>query len=245
MLPVTYSADLVMYWFGNAGILIPGFFFHFYFIFSGLSEKVPNVIYPWIFYLPVGFVAATYLTGTNIINNEEFVQTGYWIYPVFNDSYLMTLTAANVVSVLIVFLLVYSLLKSRTKAEAKLYKVLLFVASLVLIWDVVFGYWEFRGVLPPHPYIFAGLFWAGALFYAMNRLDFMERYDRRYELLYQRNRTAILFVKRDGVIHSANPSAEQLLEKKGLEGSFFTSFLAWMRECGRAWILMQPLEAGV
>lgn len=222
--PVAMSPAFVTYWFGNAGLLVFSTSLHFIFRVSNLWKKMPRLLYPGIFYLPMVIVLFTYVFQTNVINSQQFDRIGLFIYPEFNTSYLITMTVGNVFHVLVIGLLVYARTHLRD-ARRGIINVLLGVALIVLVWDVVFGYNSFYGVMPPYAYMYGGLFWAAALTIAMRRFDYLASYQKRFATLYNLNPSAILLVDRHGRIESANPAAYTLLKEHDLLGHPFADYL--------------------
>ncbi|WP_286949555.1 sensor domain-containing diguanylate cyclase [Exiguobacterium sp. UBA4551] len=222
--PIESSPAFVTYWFGNAGLIVFSTSLHFIFRVSNLWKRMPRLLYPWIFYLPMGVVLTTYVFQTNVINSQQFTQVGQFIYPEFNTQYLVTMTVGNGFHLLVIGLLVYA----RTQlndARRGIINVLLSVAVLVLAWDIVFGYWSFYGIMPPYAYMYGGLFWAGALAIAMRRFDYLASYQKRFATLYNLNPSAILLLDREGRIESANPAAHQLFETDELTACTFSTYL--------------------
>ncbi|OAN10250.1 sensor domain-containing diguanylate cyclase [Exiguobacterium undae] len=222
--PVAMSPAFVTYWFGNAGLLVFSTSLHFIFRVSNLWKKMPRLLYPGIFYLPMAIVLFTYVFQTNVINSQQFDRIGLFIYPEFNPSYLITMTVGNVFHVLVIGLLVYARTHLRD-ARRGIINVLLGVALIVLVWDVVFGYNSFYGIMPPYAYMYGGLFWAAALTIAMRRFDYLASYQKRFATLYNLNPSAILLVDRYGRIESANPAAYTLLKEQDLLGHPFADYL--------------------
>jgi len=157
LLPIEYSPALITYWFGNFGILILCFFTHVLFKISALDRKMPRFTYPTVFYLPLIPVFLTYLLQDNIMNSQNFVQDGIWIYPEFNLAYYITMTAGNLFHLIVIGMLYYARTQMRLDAQKRIMKLLIYVTMVVLLWDIVFGYVDFRGVMPPYPYMYAGL----------------------------------------------------------------------------------------
>ncbi|WP_280771184.1 histidine kinase N-terminal 7TM domain-containing diguanylate cyclase [Salipaludibacillus daqingensis] len=224
LVPIEYSPALVTYWFGNAGILIPSLFFHFTFKLAGFDKKMPKYLYPYIFYVTLIPILLTFIFRENIMNSQDFVQVGMWIYPEFNSAYIMTLTIANFFSAFIIGFMVYLHRRSASEAKKQMFTLLIIVAFIAFIWNIIFGYFEFRGVMPPYPYIFAGLFWAVALGYATRKFDFLASYNKRFATLYNLNPASIILVNKDGIIESSNPAAKNLLHVDSLSNQSFHQF---------------------
>ncbi|MGA9466847.1 MAG: diguanylate cyclase [Exiguobacterium marinum] len=208
--PIEYSPALITYWFGNAGILIFIFSIHFILNITGVGAKAPRWLYPWVVYLPLIPIVLTYVQRENITNSQRFEQVGIWIYPEFNSSYLVTLTVGNIFHTLIIFLIFYALRRTERREHQRVLRMLFWTALIILVWDIVFGYFQFRGFIPPYSYMYGGLVWAVALVIAMNRLDFLTSYVKRYGTLYNLNPSAILLIDSDGRVESTNPAARTL-----------------------------------
>lgn len=210
LLPVTYSPALVTYWFGNAGILIFVCSIHFIMNVTGVGKRLPRWIYPYVLYVPFIPVILTFVLQRNIINSQQFDRIGLWIYPEFNTSYLVTMTVGNVFHFGIILLLSYALKRAERREHQRVLRMLIWTAIIVLVWDIVFGYLQFRGTMPPYSYMYGGLVWTIALVIAMNRLDFLASYTKRYGTLYNLNPSAILLLDHRGRVESANPAAQTL-----------------------------------
>jgi diguanylate cyclase (GGDEF)-like protein/PAS domain S-box-containing protein len=167
----------------------------------------------------------TYIRRENIINSQQFEQVGIWIYPEFNSSYLITLTVGNIFHILIIGLIFYALKRAERREHQRVLRMLFWTANVVLIWDIVFGYFQFRGLIPPYSYMYGGLVWAVALVIAMNRLDFLTSYVKRYGTLYNLNPSAILLIDPDGKVESANPAARTLFHTVRVVNERFVDLL--------------------
>lgn len=223
--PIEASPAFVTYWFGNAGIFIFVCSVHFIVKLSGYGERMPKWLYPYAIYLPLLTVFLTFIRQENIINSQQFDQVGIWYYPEFNFSYLMTMTFGNVFHFFVILLLIYAIKKAERNEHQRVLRMLIITAVLVLVWDIVFGYLQFRGVMPPYSYMYGGLVWAVALVIAMNRLDFLASYAKRYSTLYNLNPSAILLVDDEGRIESANPAARRLFHTVRVVNEQFVDLL--------------------
>ncbi|ELK48430.1 sensor domain-containing diguanylate cyclase [Halobacillus sp. BAB-2008] len=223
---ISYSPFITTYLFGNAGLLLLSLSLHFIFKVTHLYKRMAAYLYPWIFYVPAVPVLLTLLLQTNLTNSAAFEHVGLFHYPEYNTEYLMTMTIGNVFHFGIVLLLVYLYKTARVPVQKRVLKTLMIVAGLVLIWDVIFGYLEIRGFLPPYPYIYGGIIWAFALNIAMKKFDFLASYSRRFSILYDLNPSSILLIDRKGRIDSANPATNKLLRYVKLTGHNLTDSLA-------------------
>lgn len=223
--PIEASPAFVTYWFGNAGILIFVCSVHFLVKVTGIAAKLPKWIYPYAIYLPLVPVALTFIRRENILNSQRFDQVGPWIYPEFNASFLTTMTIGNVFHFLVIVLLVYGLKQSQYLEHQRVLRMLVKTACILLVWNIVFGYIQFRGILPPFAYMYGGILWAGAIVVAMNRFDFLASYAKRYGTLYNLNPSAILLVDDRGRIESANPAARTLFHTVRVVNERFVDLL--------------------
>ncbi|MEC0227523.1 sensor domain-containing diguanylate cyclase [Paenibacillus alba] len=211
-LPIAYSGVLAAKWFGSVGILIPGIGIHVLSRFARLDRRMPRYIYPYVFYVPVIVVLINLFSKQRIISTEQFNQVGIWKMPVLDTPYFITITVSLVVSAL--FLLIIARGKSNASSVERkaIYTVLSRGASLVLIWTALTGYVDFGDILPPYPYIYAGLIWCFTLRLAMIKFDFLNFIDKKYEKLFNLNPAAILLLDQHGRMKEANPSAKQLFQ---------------------------------
>ncbi|WP_232819465.1 PAS domain-containing protein [Exiguobacterium sp. TNDT2] len=182
-------------------------------------------MYPYAIYLPLVPVALTFIRQENILNSQRFDQVGVWIYPEFNTSYLTTMTVGNLFHFLVILLLMYALKRSERSEHERVLRMLIWTAVAVLIWDIIFGYIQLRGIMPPYAYMYGGLVWAVALVVAMNRLDFLASYAKRYGTLYNLNPSAILLLDDTGCIESANPAARTLFHTVRVVNERFVDLL--------------------
>lgn len=224
--PIEYSPTLVTYWFGNIGLLIPCLFLHYLAKMSNFDRKLPKWLTPYIFYTPLLPVLFTIVFQQNVMNSQNFVQIGLYKYPEFNISYITTLTAANIFHSLIIIITIYVHKKVKVPEQKKLVSLLIFVGTVVLLWDIIFGYFSFREVIPPYPYIFGGIIWSMALSYAMYKFDFLSSFNKRYQTLYNLNPAAIVLVDSNGMIKDANPAAKQLFQTEIITKQPFSNFIA-------------------
>lgn len=226
LLPIRYSEAVVMYVFGNAGLIIPSVFLHFMMEFSGLKRKFPRFLYPWVLYLSLIPVVLTFITGENLTNSSAFQAVGMFYYPELDGQYYLTLTAANGFGLAIAGI-TWSMYKKESHSRKKsLLGFLVITLILGFLWTTIFGYFDFRGVMIPYPYIISSLIWAIAISYAMRKLDFLESSYKRFETFFNVNPSAIVLVNPDGDITQANPAAEQLFQSGNLQGASFRPFIA-------------------
>ncbi|WMT40982.1 hypothetical protein RE628_28630 [Paenibacillus sp. D2_2] len=98
--PLEYSPILSAVWLSSTGILIPGFGAHFLIKLTHLDQKMPRVIYPYVFYLPLLFVVINLATGADLISSQQFYEQGMWKLPVYNTGYYIAMTSSVVMDLL-------------------------------------------------------------------------------------------------------------------------------------------------
>ncbi|MBO8155701.1 MAG: sensor domain-containing diguanylate cyclase [Bacillaceae bacterium] len=211
-LPIEYSSILADKWFSSIGVIIPSLGFHFIGKITHLNKKMPRYVYPYVFYIPLPFILLNFLTENAMFSSQEFVQTGIWKVPVFNGAYYSMVTMGNIVILLYMVILALSFKTVRTKEMKKLYQTLLYTMTLMLLWTSIFGYFSFGSLLPPHPFIYAGIIWSVALKLSMNRYNFLTDFKSRYKKLFNLNPLSILLINETGRIIDVNPGAKKLLK---------------------------------
>ncbi|MBM7580621.1 sensor domain-containing diguanylate cyclase [Jeotgalibacillus terrae] len=229
---VSYSPILITYVFGNAGLLILCLSIHFIIKITGVNKKIPSFLYPWIFYLPAIPIPLTLIFQVNFTNSTVFEREDLFIYPEFNAAYIGTMAGGLTLSFVIIWMLHQLGKKAVAPQQKKIISLLIVVAILVQIWNFVFGFFEFRGIMPPYPYIYGGLIWIGALAYGMRKFDFLASYHKRFSTLHEINPSPILLIDHSGMIESANPAALSFIGVKNLKGKQFTDYISEDRKDG-------------
>ncbi|MDZ5710630.1 sensor domain-containing diguanylate cyclase [Jeotgalibacillus haloalkalitolerans] len=229
---LSYSPFLITYVFGNAGLLILCLSIHFIIKITGVYEKFPSFLYPWVLYIPALPIPLTLIFQSNFTNSTSFEREGLFIYPDFNAAYLATMGAGLTLSFFIIWMLHQLGKKAVAPQQKRIISLLIVVAILVQVWNFIFGIFEFRGTMPPYPYIYGGIIWIGALAYGMKKFDFLASYHKRFSTLHEINPSPILLIDREGMIESANPAALALLGEQSIKGKQFTDYLSDDRKEG-------------
>ncbi|MNO20994.1 Cyclic di-GMP phosphodiesterase Gmr [compost metagenome] len=231
--PLEYSPKLSSIWLSSVGIIIPGLCFHFLIKFTRLDAKMPRLIYPYIFYLPLVFVVVNLATGAEMISAQQFYQSGMWNLPVYNKGYYIAMTSSILTDLLFLIPLWFAKMKAGTREQKSIYNQLVIGIIASVIWHVVFGYINYGDNLPPYPYLYSGIIWCYFLRHTMRRHDFLNLYDKRYEKLFNMNPDPIILVNLKGTIKNANPEAIELFGSENLK-SF--SFFDLLDQEIKAWI---------
>ena len=220
MLPMAYSPVLASIWFANIGVIIPGLGFHLLARLIGLDKRLPKPWFPYLFHVLLLAIPATLISHQELISAQEFVMRGVWKWPVANAAYYGTLTASLVLS-LIPIILLRIVRKKNSHAVYRehngILRLLEYGSLLTFAWVAVFGYFRFGEVLPPYPYLYAGLIWCFVLRLAMKKYEFLNHAHHRYEKLFQLNPRPILLVSLTGQVKEANPSARGMFSQINLK----------------------------
>ncbi|MHA7966007.1 GGDEF domain-containing protein [Paenibacillus sp. CAU 1782] len=222
MLPIEYSPALSALWFANVGIAIPGLGFHLLAKLMGLDKRFPRPWYPYLFHVLLLAIPAGFFSHRELISAQQFVDTGFWKWPVANDAYYGTLTASLVLSLIpIIWLRIVRKRKGRASLAGHygIFRWLEYGSLLTVCWVVVFGYFRFNEVIPPYSYLYAGLVWCFILRMVMRKYEFLNFSSHRYEKLFHLNPQPILLVSMSGDIKEANPSARQMFDNVDLDSA--------------------------
>lgn len=215
-LPIEYSPIISAVWFSTSGIMIPGLGFHFFVKVTKLDHKMPRYLYPYIFYTPVILVIVNILQIDETIAVTRFYEEGIWKLPVYHTPYYITMTACVINNLLYVIPLIIGIRNAGSHELRAIYKQLAVGVVLSAAWFAIFGMIDFRGILPPYPYLYGGIVWCYFMRRTMRKFDFLKFTDKRFEKLFQLNPTAILLADMNGNIKEANPSAQQMFRSISL-----------------------------
>lgn len=226
MLPLSYSPMISVIWFSTAGITITGFGLHLFIKLAGLEHKMPRYWFPGFCYLPTLLVIVNLIVNDQMISGNEFHQVGIWKLPVYNEAYYIAMIGSNV------FNLIYVMILSRGKKHAAsaqhsaIYTELMIGVTVTAFFNLIIGLIDFKGLLPPYPYIYGGFAWCVLLRRTMLKYDFLNHIDKRYEKLFNLNPAAIMLMDVRGEMKEANPSAKQLCEEMKLDYARFYDMLS-------------------
>lgn len=221
LLPLAYSPLLAAYWFAPVGIAIPGLGFHFLIKYTGMDKRLPRRIYPWIFYLPLIMIPVTWIAGKSYIASQVFYQEGVWKQPLYNTAYYAALCTSLLISTLsLIFLIAVSRRRPELAARPN-FRMLVLSTKVTLAWAALFGFLHPHTLLPPYPYLYAGLIYCFFLRLAMVKHDFLDDQARQYEQLFALNPAAALVLDDTARIRRANPCAQELFSRISLEQAPF------------------------
>ncbi|WP_438351066.1 sensor domain-containing diguanylate cyclase [Paenibacillus sp. FA6] len=212
-LPIEYSPMISAIWFSTAGIMFPGLGLHLFMKLTRLEHKIPQYIFPYICYLPVVFVLINILFfNEQMISVNEFHQVGIWKQPVYNKAYYAAMIGSNFFNVLYLMILAKGKMNASTDGLKGIYNRLMLGICITGFINLTVGMIDFKGYLPPYPYIYGSIAWCIILRHTMMRYDFLNHIDKRYEKLFNLNPSAIMLIDLNGNMKEANPSAKQLFD---------------------------------
>lgn len=215
-LPIEYSPIISAAWFSTAGITITGFGLHLFVKLAHLNRRMPRWLFPYIFYTPTVLVIINLFVNDQMISGNEFHQVGIWKLPVYNAAYYIAMVGSNLFNVLYVLILLKGKKRSGSRELNGIFNELIAGVIVTAFFNLVIGTIDFRGYLPPYPYIYGALAWCILLRRTMLKYDFLTHLDKRYEKLFNMNPAAILLFDLEGGLREANPSARQLFASMGL-----------------------------
>lgn len=212
-LPLSMSPLITAAWFSVAGITITGFGLHLFLKLTHLEYVMPKRIYPAICYVPTVLVLLNLFFNDEMISGSAFHIVGIWKLPVYNAAYYIAMIGANVFNVLYVYILIQGIRRTGEQAKKGIYKQLIAGVLVTAFFNLVIGTIDFKGWLPPYPYIYGSLLWCILLRQTMKKYEFLNHTDSRYEKLFNLSPTAILLTDLEGNVREANPSAHQLFQE--------------------------------
>lgn len=215
-LPIEISPVISVVWFSTAGITIVGLALHFFLKLTRFDRRMPRLLYPYLCYLPTALALVNLLFNDQMISGNEFQQVGIWKLPVYNDAYYIAMVGSNLFSAIFMAILHVGKRRAATRELKDMYHELLVGAIVTVLVNLAVGLVDFKGALPPYPYIYGGFVWCLLLRRTMKKYDLLNRVDNRYEKLFLLNPSAIVLADEYGKVKEANPSARQLFGSIGL-----------------------------
>ncbi|WEK55786.1 MAG: sensor domain-containing diguanylate cyclase [Candidatus Cohnella colombiensis] len=224
-LPIEYSPLISVVWFSTAGILITGFGLHLFIKLTQLEHKMPRYIFPYFCYFPVVIVLINLIFNDQMISGNEFNQVGIWKLPVYNAAYYIAMIGSNFFNVIYVIILARGKKNASTSELREVFRQLILGVTVTAFFNLVIGLIDFKGYMPPYPYIYGAFAWCLLLRHTMVKYDFLNHIDKRYEKLFNLNPAAIMLMDLHGNVKEVNPSARKLFEQLNLDHVDSTHFL--------------------
>ena len=215
-LPIEYSPLLTAAWFAPAGITIVGLGLHLFVRLTHMHHRMPKWLYPHLFYLPTVVIILNLFFNDRMVSGSAFHQVGIWKLPVYNLEYYIAMIGSHLYILLYVIILQYGRMKAASKELGAIYNELTVGVIVVAFFNFFFGLVDFKGYLPPYPYIYGDVAWCILLRRTMLKYDFLNHLDKRYAKLFNMNPAAIVLYDLKGNLREVNPSARQLFESMDL-----------------------------
>jgi hypothetical protein len=173
ILPVENSAYIHDYMTVVAGLFIVMFGFHFFAKVSKMEEIMPKWLYPGLFYVPLLFLVFHIFTIDPSQTIENYVRQGYWIYGKLDMAYYMAVLTSSLISLPSYFMLRNGIKRVHTKQDIELLKFLSWTVLTIIVVILVLGLPNYRGTLPPYPYLYTGVLLAVLFTYSMLKYNFL------------------------------------------------------------------------
>jgi diguanylate cyclase (GGDEF)-like protein/PAS domain S-box-containing protein len=210
-LPLEFSPILTASWFALSGITIVGLGLHLFVKLTHFGHKFPKIVYPYLFYLPTVLVALNLIFNDQMISGGAFYQAGIWKMPVYNTAYYIAMFGSNLFNVLYLAILWRGIANSPQKELRGIYRHLMYGVLVTVFFNLI-GTIDFRGYLPPYPYIYGSLLWCVLLRQTMRKYEFLNHADIRFEKVFNMSPAAIVLTDLEGNVKEANPAARKLFE---------------------------------
>jgi diguanylate cyclase (GGDEF)-like protein len=211
-LPIEYSSVLTAAWFSVSGITIVGLGLHFFVKLTNLEHKFPKYVYPYLFYLPTVIVVLNLFVNDQMISGSGFYQAGIWKLPVYNAAYYIAMFGSNVFNAVYIYILWRGIVNTGQRELRAIYRQLIYGVLVTVFFNLVIGTIDFKGYLPPYPYIYGTWLWCVFLRHTMKKYEFLNHVEIRFEKLFNMSPAAIVLTDPDGRVREANPAARKLFE---------------------------------
>ena len=211
-LPIEYSPVITAVWFSVSGITIVGLGMHLFIELTNLGHKFPKYVYPYLFYLPTLLVVINLFVNDQMVSGSAFYQEGIWKIPEYNAAYYIAMIGSNVFNVIYILILRWGIVNTGQRELREIYKRLLYGILITFFINLTIGVIDFKGYLPPYPYIYGTLLWCVILRQTMKKYEFLNHQDIRFEKLFNMSPAAIVLTDLDGHVREANPAARKLFE---------------------------------
>ncbi len=224
ILPVENSAYIHHYMTVVAGLFIVMFGFHFFAKVSKMEEIMPKWLYPGLFYVPLLFFVFHIFTIDPSQTIDNYERQGYWIYGKLDMAYYVTVLSSSLISLPSYFMLRNGIKRVHTKQDIELLKFLSWTVLTIIVVILVLGLPNYRGAMPPYPYLYTGVLLAVLFTYSMLKYNFLSNVNDQYATLFNLNSSAIFIFTEKWVVEQANEAA--LLRFPGKKKDFFDLFHA-------------------
>lgn len=223
-LPTADSPYIHEYVIKICGLLIVMFSFHFFAKVAKMEDIMSKWLYPWIFYLPLPFVVFHIFTVNPSQLIENYVRQGPWVYGLLDTTYYVTVLLSCIISLPSYLMLKNGIKRVHSKQDIHLLKFLSWVVLGSIGVILVLGLPDYRGILPPYPYLYIGVLFAVLITYSMLKYNFLSDENDQYATLFNLNSSATLIFNDMWKLEKANQAA--LLHFPDNTKEFFSLFHA-------------------
>ncbi|MGB5945791.1 diguanylate cyclase [Paenisporosarcina sp.] len=242
ILPVENSAYIHDYITVVAGLLIVMFGFHFFAKVSKMEEIMPKWLYPGLFYVPLLFLVFYMFTMDPSQTIDNYVRQGHWIYGKLDMAYYVAVLSSSLISLPSYFMLRNGIKRVHTKQDIDLLKFLSWTVLTIIVVILVLGLPNYRGALPPYPYLYTGVLLAVLFTYSMLKYNFLSNVNDQYATLFNLNSSAIFIFSEKWIVEQANEAA--LLRFPGKKKEFFDLFHTNKENDEQLLAIQQQLKQG-
>jgi diguanylate cyclase (GGDEF)-like protein/PAS domain S-box-containing protein len=211
-LPIEYSPILTSAWFSVSGITIVGLGLHLFTRLTDMAHKLPGFVYPYLFYLPTLLVVLNLLFNDEMVSGSAFHQTELWKLPVYNSAYYIAMFGSNAFNVVYILILWRGIANTGQRELRAIYRELIYGVLVTMFFNLTIGVIDFKGYLPPYPYIYGTLMWCVFLQRTMRRYEFLNHEEVHLSQLFNVSPVAIVLTDLEGNVREANPAARKLFE---------------------------------
>ena len=224
ILPVENSAYIHDYMTVVAGLFIVMFGFHFFAKVSKMEEIMPKWLYPSLFYVPLLFLVFYIFTIDPSQTIDNYVRQGHWIYGKLDMAYYVAVFSSSLISLPSYFMLRNGIKRVHTKQDIELLKFLSWTVLTIIVVILLLGLPNYRGAMPPYPYLYTGVLLAVLFTYSMLKYNFLSNVNDQYATLFNLNSSAIFIFTEKWVVEQSNEAALLRFPEKKKE--FFALFHA-------------------
>lgn len=218
LLPLSSSVWMVGMFYYQIRLLTSTILFHFFIHTTKMYERYRIPFYPYLFYVPVAIVVMLTLMHVDVVDTPEFIQTGIWYSPIFNETYYMKLIFSIVIIVLMIITLWNGMNHATSFRKRKSIQVLLVGMISMFILTVILGYPNYGRYLPPHPYLLSGIVFSAFLSISVLRFQLLPSVSRRYKEMFNLGPVSIIITNDQWEVLEFNDNAAIELGSQIKEG---------------------------
>jgi len=225
LLPLSYSPILIHLFIINVGMLIHSVMFHFYAHMTKLQERIKIPFYPIVFYVPVFIILTTILLNDNYYANAEFVQSGIWYVPIFETHHYLVVTISTILIFVLIVILVNGLKHTTSIIKYRLLRLLAVGTCAALVLNIILGYPNFGGAVPPYPTLLIGILLTVLLSISVYRFQLLPSVVKRYQTMFNLSPVSMIVLNEEWEILEFNEQARKEILFYGHKDSTLTDLV--------------------